>query len=135
MIGAKVPLCKQRACLYGRTGTNSFKGGSLPSEVIGPGGTKYFEEIGPGDQFLWGTIYFVTVRQLVQRNYRRDKVHTLQLEGYGKLDFMLLQAASSGECSYYRVRRRDTVPFHTVFLLVNHTYPSVLWEFCYNTQL
>ena len=60
MIGAKVPLCKQRACLYGRTGTNSFKGGSLPSEVIGPGGTKYFEEIGPGDQFLWGTIHFVT---------------------------------------------------------------------------
>ena len=50
--------------VYGRTGTNSFKGGSLPSEVIGPGGTKYFEVIGPGDQFLWGTIYFVTGRHI-----------------------------------------------------------------------
>ena len=50
--------------MYGRTGTNSFKGGSLPSEVIGPGGTKYFEEIGPGDQFLRGTIYFMTITKL-----------------------------------------------------------------------
>ena len=34
---------------------------------------------------------------------RRDKVHTLQLEGYRKFDFMLLHAhaASSGERSYY----------------------------------
>ena len=34
---------------------------------------------------------------------RRAKVHTLQLEGYRKFDFMLLHshAASSGECSYY----------------------------------
>ena len=33
-------------------------GTSVP--FIGPGGTKYFEEVGPGDQFLWGTIHFVT---------------------------------------------------------------------------
>ena len=34
---------------------------------------------------------------------RRDKVHTLQLKGYRKFDFMLLHAhaASSGECSHY----------------------------------
>ena len=34
---------------------------------------------------------------------RRDKVHTLQLKGYRKFDFMLLHAhaALSGECSYY----------------------------------
>ena len=75
------------------------------------------------------------VRQLVQRNYRRDKVHTLQLEGYRKLDFMLLQAASSGECSYYRYVDATRYHFTPFFLLVNHTYPSVLWEFCYNTQL
>ena len=39
---------------------------------------------------------------------RRDKVHTLQLEGYRKFDFMLLHshAASSGECSYYVHARR-----------------------------
>ena len=34
---------------------------------------------------------------------RRDKVHTRQLEGYRKFDFMLLHAhaAFSGEYSYY----------------------------------
>ena len=52
---------------------------------------------------------------------RMDKVHTLQLEGYRKFDFMLLRAhaAQSGECSYYiDVRRyhharimRDFTPF------------------------
>ena len=34
---------------------------------------------------------------------RMEKVHTLQLEGYSKFNFMLLcaHAAPSGECSYY----------------------------------
>ena len=39
---------------------------------------------------------------------RMGKVHTLQLEGYSKFNFMLLRAhaAPSGECSYYvNVRR------------------------------
>ena len=33
---------------------------------------------------------------------RMDRVHTLQLEGYRKFNFMLLRAhaAPSGECSY-----------------------------------
>ena len=39
---------------------------------------------------------------------RMEKVHTLQLEGYSKFNFMLLHAhaASSGECSYYVDTRR-----------------------------
>ena len=34
---------------------------------------------------------------------RMDKVHTLQLEGYRKFNFMLIRAhaAPCGECSYY----------------------------------
>ena len=64
LVSLHVPIINAFQFLQGGPslvkGTNSFKGGSLPSEVIGPGGTKYFEEIGPGDQFLWGTIHFVT---------------------------------------------------------------------------
>ena len=46
---------------------------------------------------------------------RRDKVHTLQLKGYRKFDFMLLHAhaALSGECSYYV----DTTWYHHVHYL------------------
>ena len=46
---------------------------------------------------------------------RMDKVHTLQLEGYKKFDFMLFRpnAARCGECSYY-VSYTNHVRFHTV---------------------
>ena len=67
---------------------------------------------------------------------RMDKVHTLQLEGYRKFDFMLLRAhaAQSGECSYnvdarryYHARvMRDFTPFFNLQTILTIIFsPSV----------
>ena len=86
--------------------------------------------------------------------HRMNKVHTVQLEGYKKFDFMLLcaHAAPSGECSYYldatqyhhaRIMQDFTVFFfelvndtfsgthiffHTVHVLVLYTILTATWS-------